>query len=229
MIGKNALNSLTSAAKFGLPWFLMRQWIRNYIIVFISLFFIAGCSLNEQVDQLKALKNCSYSLVSADSVYLAGTDVSKMIGSRGLDILRAPSLAFAFLQQKVPFKARLTMRVINPGTETAGINEFDYRIVIKDVELAKGVFDRKVTIDPQGGTADVPIYIDTDLYPVISNQANQKAVSQFLSTDSVRTAIITLKIKPSFVVGKEKVSYPGYIDIDREISNKELLRFVNTR
>ncbi|MGX5689000.1 hypothetical protein [Arcticibacter tournemirensis] len=202
------------------------QYIKKLLFLFPSLILLHSCGIDSQVKRLEALEGCTYSIVSADSVYLANTDISRLIRKRGFDLSGAPAVAFAFMQQTLPLKAVLRMKIENPGKDEAGINEFDYKIVLKGVELTSGSYNRKIVIAPEGGTADVALKIDSELYPILSNPEYQKAVTAFLSSEEERKTIITLMIKPSFTIGNEKVSYPGYIDINKEVSNKQLLSFL---
>ncbi|RXF67362.1 hypothetical protein [Arcticibacter tournemirensis] len=202
------------------------QYIKKLLFLFLSLILLHSCGIDSQVKRLKALEGCTYSIVSADSVYLANTDISRLIRKKGFALSGAPAVAFGFMQQALPLKALLRMKIENPGKDEAGINEFDYKIMLKGVELTRGSYNRKIVIAPEGGTADVALKIDSELYPILSNPEYQKAVTEFLSSEEERKTIITLMIKPSFTIGNEKVSYPGYIDINKAVSNKQLLSFL---
>jgi hypothetical protein len=37
-----------------------------------------------------------------------------------------------------------------------------------------------------------------------------------------KKSLVTLKIRPSFMVGKKSIKYPGYINIEKELSSKML-------
>src|SRR5690606_13180568 len=154
-------------------------------------------------------------IVSADSIYLAGVDVSRIIDAEGVNLSGAPQLAFALLQKRVPFQARLNFEIVNPGKTRAGINEFEYKLLIKDKELTSGLVDQKISIEPDSGTAVVPLEITSDIYPFISNSESRKAIVGFLSTDIEKTVPLTIQIKPSLLLGGKKKNYPGYISIDK--------------
>ncbi|PWG79337.1 hypothetical protein [Pararcticibacter amylolyticus] len=204
--------------------------MRNIIAgIFLLSALLMSCGIGSQVDRLKALEQCSFGFQSADSVYLAGNDVPKLISRGEAGLLANPSLVLAMLQRKIPFKARILIQVLNPGQEEAGISAFEYKIMIKDVQLAEGYFDKPLVVKPEGGTTLVPVKIDTDLYPVLSNSRNQKAIADFLSQQTEQIAVVTLKIKPAFDLGEKKINYPGYIDISREISNRQLKSFLAAR
>ncbi len=206
---------------------LVKQTI-NFLFAGL-LVVVSSCGLSSQADQLAALRNCTYTIASADSVYLAGTDISRLVGRNGFNLSEAPSLVFGLMQQKIPLKGNLRMKIQNPGSSEAGINQFEYKILIADTELTSGYYNQKVSIAADGGITVIPIRIDSDLYPILSDAENQKAISEFFSKGSERKAMVTMKIKPSFMVGNEKINYPGYIDIKKEISSKELQSFIEKK
>ena len=196
-------------------------------LAMLFIISMVSCGLNQQVDKMKALENCSYRIISADSVYIAGADVSRVISSGSVDFSKAPQLALALLQQRVPFQASLNLEIRNPGRVEAGINEFEYKVLIKDRELSSGFVNENISIAPNGGTAIVPLKIAADIYPFISNTENRKAIASFLSSADEKKVPLTIKIKPSLLVGDKKVNYPGFISIDKEISNKSLLSLLD--
>lgn len=189
---------------------------------------MAACGVKEQADQLKAFEKCTYELVSADSVYVAGTDVTKLISSKGLNLQQAPRIAFAYFQQKIPVKGILHLKIVNPGAEEAAINQFEYKILIKDTELLSGSVDQRLAIAPNGDSIIIPLKVDKDVYPILSNPANQSAINDFLTSQTEQKFTLQFKIKPSFSLGKEIIQYPDYVTINKEISNTELLKYLKS-
>ncbi|EOR93888.1 hypothetical protein ADIARSV_2881 [Arcticibacter svalbardensis MN12-7] len=187
---------------------------------------LASCGVKTQVSQLEALKSCVFKVKTVDSIYLANTPIEKLYNKNGLDLSRAPSLAFSMLQQKLPLKARINLGITNPGSEDAGINAFEYIVMIADQELMKGLYNQAIKVPGNGGDVIVPFKIDTDIYPVMSKPENQKIISSFFSSSKDTTVTIIVKIKPNIIVADKKVEYPGYIDIKKVLSNKELLPYL---
>ena len=190
-----------------------------YVIMLLAVLY-SSCG---QIDQMKALEKCKYQILSADSIYLANTDVSRLIRNNRFSLESAPGIAFALLQQKLLLKARINLKIDNPGKKMAGINAFEYKVFLKNQELTTGYFDQQVTIEPNGGSTVVPIKINQDIYPLLANSENRRLLTDFLTSKEERKTIITLKIKPSLGIGNEKINYPGFISLDKEISNKMLL------
>lgn len=187
--------------------------------------FLFSCGINNQAKQVKALEKCDYQITSADSIYIAGKNMSSMIKSKTLDITNMPGLAIAYLSQNIPFKARLNLQIKNPSANLAAINQFEYKILVKGEELANGFVNQKVSIQP-GGTTIVPVNVNANIYHFISNGNTMKEIMSFLQGGSEsgteKKSMVTLKIKPTIAFGNKLLNYPGYITIDKEISSKIL-------
>ncbi|MFD2163619.1 hypothetical protein ACFSJU_14510 [Paradesertivirga mongoliensis] len=203
--------------------------MRNRLVLGFMAVIFTSCEVKEQADKLKALESCTYEIVSADSVYIAGTDARQLLQNGGLNIFQAPQLAFAYMQQKMPVKAKLQLKVTNNGTEEAGINKFEYKVLIQDTEILDGFIDQQITVSPSGGTALVPVRIDKDFYPLISNQTNQQAVTNFLTSQTEQKMVVTFRIKPRFVIGTQEIEYPDFIDVKKELTNTVLLSYLKAK
>ncbi len=187
---------------------------------------LSSCNINNQAKQVSALQNCTYEIVSADSVFVAGKDVNKLLANRTIDINNMPELAIAYMRQDIPFKAKINLQIKNPGNNTASINQFEYIVLLKDQELANGTVDQKVTVEP-GETTQVPVNVKGNIYQILSNGKTMKDLIDFVKGSKAiggpeKKGIVTLKIKPMLEVGSKLVPYPGYITVNKEISSNLL-------
>jgi hypothetical protein len=186
----------------------------------------SACAINKQVSQIKALEDCKYEIASADSITIANIDVRKFLGKEEIDLGKMPRLAFAFLRKNVPLKARLNLSISNPSNRLAAINQFEYKVLIKNRELAGGFVNQKVFISPNGGSTMVPIQINSNVYEVLSDDKVRDAVTDFFigaeDNRKENKGVLTIKIKPTLDLGNRQIKYPGYITIDKEISSKNL-------
>lgn len=197
----------------------------KFIITFYISIMLFGCGLSNQANQIEALEKCNYEIISADSVYVAGKDITNMIKSKSIDINNMPELAMAFLTQNIPFKARVFLQVNNPTKNLAGINQFEYKILVKGQELANGFVNQKVSIEP-GATSVIPVNVKSNIYPFLSNGKTMKEIVDFLQggkePGNEKKGIVTLQIKPTIALGNKLVNYPGYISVEKEVSSKIL-------
>lgn len=201
--------------------------MRKQIILFIGIIALfMGCGLDKQAKELRALENCRYEFLSADSIFLAGTDISRLIGSGRLDVGSLPGVALGFLSQDILLSGLLQVRVTNPTKNRAGIQQFAYKILIEDREVMDGTSDLPVVI-PAGETVIVPVKLQANVYPFLSDTQTQRQLLDFLN--NVRTGQtnenikVTLKIKPTLALGNKQLNYPGYITVDKEIDGRFLV------
>ena len=196
--------------------------------IFLLCLLVIGassCGINKQAQQIKALEQCDYRLNDINQITVAGTDVKKLISDQSINLVNLPALALGFLRQDIPLRANLKLEITNPSNSLAAINNFDYIILINKQELVNGTVDQRVSIEP-GQTTTVPLFLNANIYQFLSNPKILDEVTKFLTSPKNGTetkGMVTIKIKPSIMVGGNLVKYPGYITIDKEVSSKILL------
>lgn len=187
----------------------------------------AGCGVDQQAKALRALEKCQYTFVSVDSVYLAGTDVNKMVANGRVDISRLPGVALGFLNRDIPLSGILNLRITNPTNQLAGIQQFAYKIAVEGREVLEGTSDLPIEV-PVGETVTVPVKLQTNVYKFLSDQQTLQKLLAFVqsardgATDE--KVNLTLSIKPTLALGNKQLNYPGYIDIDKQVDADMLLR-----
>lgn len=200
--------------------------MKKILLLCLATVVISSCGINKQAQQIKALEKCRYKITSADQVTLGGADVKKMIINQDINLASLPGLALGLLRKDVPLRARLNLEVQNPTGDDASINEFEYKILINKQELATGFVNQALNV-AAGRSATVPVDMEVNVYPFISNSKVMGEISDFLKSGKnggpEKKGILTLKIRPSIKVGNTLVKYPGFITIDKEVSSKILL------
>ena len=196
------------------------------ILLYCTLLVVMiGCGVNKQAQQLKALEDCTYKITSVEQVSVAGADLKKLYDNGNINLANLPGIALGMLRKDIPLSASLNLEIKNPSTDVAGINEFDYKILINNQELAEGQVKQSVSVSPRA-TTTVPVNLNANIYPFVSNSKVMNDIMRFLEGGAggpERKGIVTIKIRPSIMVGNSLVKYPGYITIDKEVSSKILL------
>jgi hypothetical protein len=199
--------------------------MKKILLLCLTAIVASGCGINKQAQQIKALEKCTYRITSAEQITLGGADVKKMISNQDINLASLPGLALGLLRKDVPLRARLNLEVKNPTGDDASINEFEYKILINRQELATGFVNQALNV-AGGQSATVPVDMEVNVYPFISNSKVMGEISDFLKSSKggpEKKGILTLKIRPSIKVGNTLVKYPGFITIDKEVSSKILL------
>ena len=199
--------------------------MKKVVLYTLVAIILSSCGINKQAQQIKALEDCEYKFLSANNITVAGTDIKKIVDQQNINLANLPALALGFLRKDIPLRANLNVEITNPSTKDAAINNFDYIILINKQEIATGAVDQVIAI-AAGQKIQVPVQLNANIYQFLSNSKTLNDISKFLSGASngvTEVGLVTIKIKPSIRVGNELVKYPGYITIDKEISNKILL------
>ncbi|WP_316832895.1 hypothetical protein [Pedobacter aquatilis] len=186
---------------------------------------ITGCGINQQAQQIKALEACTYKVKNVNQITLAGADLAKLINQQDFNLASLPGVALGLLRKDIPLRANLNLEITNPSGNLAAINQFEYKILVNNTDLAEGLVNQAVSI-PQGQTVTVPVQMGSNIYSLISNgnvlndviKAAQKG-----SKSDEKLGLLTIKIKPTIMIGNTPVKYPGYITINKDISSKILL------
>ena len=193
----------------------------------VLLVLFTGCGIDRQAKALRALEKCQYTFVSADSVYLAGTDMNTLVADGRVDIGRLPGVAFGFLNRDIPLSGILNLRITNPTSNLAGIQQFTYKRAVEEREVLEGTSDLPIEI-PAGETITVPVKLQTNMYKFLSDQETLKKLLSFVQRTHEGAADekvnLTFSIKPTIALGNKQLNYPGYINIDKQIDARMLLK-----
>ncbi|MEZ5071483.1 MAG: hypothetical protein R2751_11070 [Bacteroidales bacterium] len=109
------------------------------------------------------------------------------------------------------------MEVYNPGVTLAAVNRIDWIAFIDDVQVATGALTDRVEVSP-GGKALMPIRLSTDLFEYLEGD-NPRTMLNFalnLVDAGNQPTRLSMKIKPTVMVGSQSLVYPGYFTIQKE-------------
>lgn len=200
--------------------------MKKFFIALLAAGSLAGCGINRQLKGIEAFEKCTYEIVSADSVFLAGQNVTTIVNTGTFDPAKLPGLALAYLRKDIPLAATVNLRISNPSAEPAAVNQFEYRVLIKDQEIATGFVNRKVEVAAGGGSVTVPVRLNSNVYSFLANGKTMREITGFLAGGQAggteKKSVVTIKFKPSIQSGSKLIKYPGWITIDKEISSKIL-------
>lgn len=200
--------------------------MKRILLIGLTAFVLSSCGVNRQAQQIRALEKCTYRITSAEQITLGGADVKKIISNQDINLASLPGLALGVLRKDVPLRARLNLEVKNPTGDAASINEFEYKILINRQELATGFVNQPLNV-AAGQTSTVPVDMEINVYPFVSNSKVMAEITEFLKAGKnggpEKKGILTLKIRPSIKVGNALIKYPGFITVDKEVSSKILL------
>lgn len=200
--------------------------MKNTIWLCLFTITVFSCGINRQAQQIKALEDCTYKITGIKQVSVAGTDIKQLMQQQTFSLTSLPGVALGLLRKDIPLRANLNLEITNPSGNVAAINQFEYKILVNNTDLAQGIVNQNVSI-AQGQTVTVPVQLVSNIYGLISNgnvfNDIVKAAQKGSSSKEEKLGLLTIKIKPTFMLGNTPVKYPGYITINKDISSKILL------
>jgi len=121
-----------------------------------------------------------------------------------------------------PLNFTLNVEVKNPNPGTAGLTKLDWILFIDDIQMVSGVNEQRVQIPGNGGTGTIPLTIGVNLKEVLKGKSGD-AIANFglnLAGAGNKPTRITLKAKPTIMVGSQYIAYPGYLTVQNEFTSK---------
>jgi len=191
---------------------------------FITLFLIAtlvSCDIFQQVEQMANFAKCNFRLKSVNNTELAGINVQQIKSISDLGFIDAGMITAALASGNLPLSFTLNVEVQNPNSESAAMNKLDWILLIDDIEMIRGTNNERVQVAPNGGVSILPLQMSFDLLDVLSGESGEAILNFGFNIAGVggKPTRVTLKAKPTIMVGGQSISYPGYISIKNEFTS----------
>jgi hypothetical protein len=186
---------------------------RALAFLFVLLAF-ASCTVVKQIQQATSMSQCDFKLNDVQDIRLAGVQVQNIKNASDLNFSDGARLAAALTSSTLPLTFTLNVEAHNPNEQTAGLNRLEWILLIDDIEMVNGVNEVPVSIQGKGSTV-IPLSMNIDLRKALSGKSGQAMMNFALNlagANGVPTRI-KLKAKPTILVGRFPLSYPGYITV----------------
>ena len=111
----------------------------------------------------------------------------------------------------------MNVEVLNPGSSHAAVNSVEWIAFLDDLQLAQGTVQQRVEVGPSG-TSIIPIRVRADLFDYLEGD-NPSAMLNFalnLINAGSQASQVSMKIKPSVLIGSKEILYPDYFTISKE-------------
>lgn len=195
--------------------------MKKLVSILILSVLLTSCSVLEEILSMAAITKCEFSFHSAQDPVISGIDVARVQSFTDLTFMDGQKVVTNILQKKLPFGITANVEVKNPGTIVAAVNYIDWIAFIDDIQITTGRIDQRVEVEPNGGTALVPIMIETDLFEYLEGN-NPRTMLNFglnLIDAGGQPTRISLKVKPSVMIGNSLVTSPEYFTITKEFKS----------
>ncbi|MCU0353441.1 MAG: hypothetical protein MUD08_06830 [Cytophagales bacterium] len=188
--------------------------MRKTSLLFLSLLLLATAC--QQLKQMANFTKCQFRMNSVQNTTLAGVNVQQIQSLSDLNLLQAGKLTAAYASGSMPITMTINVDAQNPNDATAAMNRMDWILLIEGKELVTGTLNERVSIAPSGGTAVIPVRISADLRKIMAKNSTEENINLGLGLAGANgrpSPKLSLKIKPSIMIGSLTVPYPGYITL----------------
>lgn len=182
------------------------------------IFLLNGCSI---LSELVAFTKCEFRLHSLQEPAVCGIDVSHKSSWSDFSFMEGQAIAGQLLQKSLPFEITVNVEVKNPGTSVAAVNSIQWIAFIDDLQVAQGTVHERVEVPPSGGVNKIPVRVRADLIDYLEGD-NPRAMLNFalnLVNAGDQSSQVTMKIKPSVLIGSQSIQYPDYFNITKEFTS----------
>ncbi len=192
--------------------------MKKIVLLGVLIFLLNGCSI---LSELAAFTKCEFRLLSLQEPALCGIDVSQKSFWSDFSFMEGQIIAGQLLKKSLPFEITVNVEVRNPGASVAAVNSIQWIAFIDDLQVAQGTIHERVEVPPSGGVNKIPLRIQADLIDYLEGD-NPRAMLNFalnLVNAGDQASQMTMKIKPSVLIGSQSIQYPDYFIITKEFKS----------
>lgn len=192
--------------------------MRKLLLFAIAILFLNSCSM---LSELAAFTKCEFRLHSLQEPEACGINLNQHSSWSDFTFMEGQAVVAQLLQKRLPFEITVNIEARNPGATLAAVNSIQWIAFIDELQLAQGTVSERVEIPPEGGISQIPIRVRADLFDYLEGD-NPRAMLDFalnLVNASDQSSQVSLKIKPSVLIGTQEVQYPDYFTISKEFSS----------
>jgi LEA14-like dessication related protein len=194
------------------------QLLKTFILVSGFMMSLFSCSY---LKELSVLKECEFRVGTLENPMLAGVDISKIVTVKDYSLEQTGKITKSILQGTLPLSFILNVEARNPNQKNASLNKLDYQAFIDNTQIAGGSIEEHIIIPAGGGTATIPLKVETDILNLLKKEPINTLLNYTLNLadNGKRPVRVNLKIKPWIAIGNKDVEYPGYITITQDFSS----------
>jgi len=170
----------------------------------------------QQLKQMANFTKCEFRMNSVQNTTLAGVNVQQIQSLSDLNLLQAGKITAAYASGTMPLTLTVNVDAQNPNDAAAAMNRMDWILLIEGKEIVTGTLNERVAIAPNGGTATIPVRISADLRKLMAQNSMEENINLGMGLAGAGgkpSPKLSLKIKPSIMIGSFTVPYPGYITL----------------
>ena len=199
----------------------MKSISRPLIVILIVILTAVTQKSCNFLKEITALGKCEFRMTTLENPEIAGVDVSQIRSLADLNFVDMGIISASILTGDLPLSFILNVEVRNPNPAMAALNRLEYIAFIDDVQVAGGSLDRRIEIPSNGGVSTIPLRMNIDLIDILKKDSRQTLVNFGLNLADAgnRPTRVSLKVKPTILVGSMEINYPGYFTVKHDFTS----------
>lgn len=192
--------------------------MKKFLLPGSIILLLSGCSI---LSELTAFTKCEFRFYSVQDPVICGIDMSQKRSWSDFSFLEGQSIASQLLNKSFPLDITINVEVRNPGATMAAVNSVQWIAFLDELQVAQGTVEQRVEVPPSGGLNMIPVRIHTDLIDYLEGD-NPGAMLNFalnMVNASDQSSQVTMKIKPSIMIGSRSIQYPDYFTITKDFKS----------
>lgn len=188
-------------------------------LLMVTALFISSCSVIEQMDQMKQFSQCEFKINTVNQLNIAGVSMDGKSKISDFTFTETVRLINALAKEEIPATFTIRLEAINPNSKKAAMNQLDWKLLIDQQQVAKGIIEKQIVIPPNGRKADFPVPVSVNLKELLTGKSGQALMN--LVTDITGqgsgSSELTMKLSPTIRIGKQMLKYPGYVYVKHQV------------
>jgi hypothetical protein len=195
--------------------------VKKIAMLLAITLILSSCEVAKQVQQMGMLAKCEFRLTTVENYNLAGVNIQHIQKLNDLNFIDAARISAAMTGKELPLTFTLNVEARNPNATVASMQRVDWILLIDDIEMASGTNNQQIIIPANQGSVLIPLQISTDLKKSLTGKSGNAILNFAFNLAGAGSAPtrITLKAKPTILIGSFPMSYPGYITVKQEFSS----------
>ncbi len=192
---------------------------RHFVLFCLVLLALGGC---KSMRELKNLSKCQFRIGTVTGITLAGVNIQSVRKFSDLGFTDAGKVGLALASGSLPLAMNVNLEVKNPNKVAAGMNRMEWIAMIDDREILTGMVNERIEIQPNSAVQTIPVTVSVNLRKVLGSMGKTELLDfgMGMTDQSQRPVRVALKVKPTIIVGKHALDYPGYITVKREFTSQ---------
>lgn len=193
--------------------------LRHLVLSLCVVVAFGGC---KSMRELKNLTKCQFRIATVKGITLAGVNIQTVRRFSDLKVGDATRVGAALASGNLPLAMTVNLEVKNPNKQLAAMNRVEWVAMIDQYDILNGIVGNRVEVEPNGGVATIPITVSTNLRSVLKTLGKTELLDfgMGLTDQSDRPSRVALKLKPTIMVGKHPLEYPGWLTVKREFTSQ---------